>query len=198
MCLPLTPPPEDVLDVAIREILMQDSPYAYSTFTTIQRYLRQFGLLPRVETHDILVEAYLRGKAVLRSGVVIRTPHAWLKRTAYNIVREKNRKLASQQPADPEVLDFLGRASYESWLSQETINHRLTVLWEAFETLRQSEPEGAELLELKTIRGLSWLEVQNHLQAQGRDVPNTDVLRQRACRAKKHLRQIFHQVESNA
>jgi DNA-directed RNA polymerase specialized sigma24 family protein len=94
---------EDVLDLAIEEVLGNRNPYAYSVLSAIKRSLRQFRLSSRIEAYEILHEAYLRGKSLIRSGQTIRNPHAWLKATAFNIVREKYRSLKDQL-TDPQLI----------------------------------------------------------------------------------------------
>lgn len=195
---PQSSPPEDIFDLALREILSQDNAHAYSTFSCFQGYLWQFRLSTVVEPSDICMEAYLRGKLALRLGKVILNPHAWLKRTGYNIVREKHREHASQRSTEPELLEFLAEASQRRWLQPEVISDRLDRLMVALQTFHQSDPEAAELMELRIVEGLSWEQVRQHLILQGRtDVPDVEALRQRGCRIKKRLRQLFHEVEAN-
>ncbi|MDJ0708434.1 MAG: sigma-70 family RNA polymerase sigma factor [Leptolyngbyaceae cyanobacterium MO_188.B28] len=190
-------PTEDVLDKAIKEILNPENPDPYSTIPYITRTLRQFHLSSRIEAGDILFEAYMRGKTRLRKGTIIRDARAWLRVTAFNIIREKYRKLKLQPPTDPDLLDFISKASEQGWISQTFINSRIDTLWEALDIMKKIQPENAELLHLKYIDGLSWREVRDLLAANGNTLVNEETLRKRASRAIKQLRQIFHQVESD-
>ncbi|MCG8368690.1 MAG: hypothetical protein MJA27_35820 [Pseudanabaenales cyanobacterium] len=189
-------PTEDVLDKAIKEILNPENPDPYSTIPYITRTLRQFHLSSRLEASDILFEAYMRGKMRVRTGTIIRDARAWLRATSFNVVREKYRKLKLQPPTDPDLLDFMSKATEKSWISQTLINSRIDTLWEALDIMKQIQPENAELLHLKYIDGLSWREVRDLLAAKGNALVNEETLRKRASRAIKQLRQIFHEVES--
>ncbi len=77
---------ETTFDLAIEEILGKENLSAYFTLTAIERSLRQFHLTSRIETTEVLAEAYLRGKKFLQSGQTINNPHAWLKKTAFYIL----------------------------------------------------------------------------------------------------------------
>lgn len=66
---------------------------AYSTISFIQKSLMQFNLARQFEAHEILNEAYVRGREFIRSGGIIRNPYSWLKSTSLNIIREISRKL---------------------------------------------------------------------------------------------------------
>ena len=105
--IPKQPHPEDVIDMAIKDILTSGNPHSFSVITSIQRTLRQFHISSAVEAYEILAEAYLRGKAALQRGKEIRNPHAWLRGASLKIIRELHRKLSLQHCVDPEVLDFL-------------------------------------------------------------------------------------------
>ena len=84
--------PQEALDSAVVEVLRKDNPHAYSTISFIHRSLMQFNLASQSEAHEILNDAYLRGREFIRSGGIIRNPHSWLKSTSLNIIREKSRK----------------------------------------------------------------------------------------------------------
>ncbi|MEP0914045.1 hypothetical protein NDI45_24350 [Leptolyngbya sp. GB1-A1] len=185
---------KDVLDLAIHDILAPNSPYAYSTLTFIQRILHQFKLTSRLEASDILADAYLRGKKFLQQGGEIQHAHAWLKRTAYNIIREQSRLLSPQYLVQPDSVEIFCRIIDESWQTSEVLSDRLTMLWRAFEVFQATDPEGAELIDLKCLQGLPWSEVRQQLIEQGRDVPDVTALRQRGSRIKKTLRRIYHDL----
>lgn len=180
------------LDLAIGEILRQDSPYAHSTITTIERWLRQFHLHGRVEACDILHEAYLRGQKIDS----IQKPYAWLKATAFNIVRERSRQFRKQQPTNPEVFDFAPQiVEQQEQPKQEIVDSCLHSLWNAFKILEQRNPEAAKLLHWQIIEGLSWREIHDRLVLEGEEAPSEAALRQRGSRAKKCLRKIYHSID---
>lgn len=184
---------EDVLDLAIEEILGRDNPYSYSMLTAIERFLRQFRLSSRVEAYEVLAEAYLRGKKLMQTGQVIENPHAWLRSTSFNIVRERSRKL-KHQPIDPHLVASLVSDAQENPISLQILREDIDALRLALQRLKAEEPEGAELLYLRTVEEWSWQQIREWLIQQNREAPNEVTLRQRASRAKKRLRRIFHTV----
>ena len=192
---PLQPhlPSEDILNLAIEEIFGKGNPSAYSTLTAIERSLRQFHLTSRIEASEILAEAYLRGKKFLQTGQMINNPHAWLKKTAFNIIREHSRKFRKYLVEPYEEGKTLENPS-TNLVEKQGIESDLADLYQAFKLLAEEEPEGAQLLYLKIIQGLSWQEIHEILSQEGENVPNLATLRQRASRAKKRLRHIFHSV----
>jgi DNA-directed RNA polymerase specialized sigma24 family protein len=184
---------EDDLDQAMLEVLGKDNPHAYSTLSFIQRSLWQFHLATLFEAHEILNEAYIRGKEFLRSGGMIHRPHAWLKSTSFNIIREHSRKQKKEQSLDPELVELIPclKGLEESTITQEDISYRWKSLLTSLQLLSAKNPEGAQLLRLKA-KGLSWKEIQQQLVQQQGDAPSESTLRQKASRAKKALRQIYH------
>lgn len=183
-------PPANNLDMAIAEILEADSPYAYSTLTTIQRYLIQFHLQARWEAAEILSEAYLRGQDLISRGTSIYNPHAWLKRTAYNIVREKVRHSQRQIPTCREMLEAVPSPDRDH-LGKLDLEAEIDALWQALDQLAQDDPDTMQLLVWRFLEERSWQDIQASLQATGTTVSDV-ALRQRASRAKKRLRQFFH------
>ena len=186
-------PSADILDLAIEEILGKGNPVSYSTLTTIQRSLRQFHLTSRIETTEVLAEAYLRGKKFLRSGKMINNPHAWLKKTAFNIVREYSRKFR-KYAAEPYDEQKTAEDPMTNLVDVQVIESDLADLRQAIRLLAQEEPEAANLLYLKIIRGLSWQEIHDILLQTHQEVASLTTLRQRASRAKRRLRYLFHHV----
>ncbi|NJL22397.1 MAG: sigma-70 family RNA polymerase sigma factor [Leptolyngbyaceae cyanobacterium SM1_3_5] len=173
-----------------------DSPLSYSFFSSIEARLRQFNLASRVEVVDILLEAYLRAKAKKQQGEVIHSPQAWLKSVCFNIVREQSRKLGKHQLTETEILEaWHTRMNHDQQVSNELLDDRIQMMLDAFGILKRKNPESAELLQLKECEGLSWIAIQAHLIASGGDALNVETLRQRCTRARKQLRQIFHETE---
>ncbi|MGQ4647027.1 hypothetical protein [Lyngbya aestuarii] len=192
-----TSPPEDALDTAIGEVLGSNNPHSYSTITFIERRLIQFKLSSRLEAHEILNEAYLRGKEFIGSGGTITNPHSWLKGTCLNIIREKNRQQYREQLTAPELVELLPalKATAEGTLNplvtQQNLEDSLKILLSALQILSSSNPEGAKLLRLQS-EGLSWKEIHQYILQQKGKAPSESALRQKGCRAKKNLRKIYH------
>ena len=185
--------PEDSLNAAVIEVLGKDNPHAYSTILFIQRCLMQFNLATQYEAHEILNDAYVRGRAFLHSGGTIRNIHSWLKSTSFNIIRENSRKQKREPLIDPEIAELLPclRSIEDSILSQEEVNHKWKALMNSLAALTDTDPEGTRLLCLKA-QGLSWKEIQQQLVKEDGDAPSESTLRQKGCRATKTLRKIYH------
>lgn len=185
--------PEDALDAATIEILAKNNPHAYSTISFIHRSLMQFNLASQFDAHEILNEAYVRGREFIESGGIIRNPHSWLKSTSLNIIREKSRKQKREPLIDPEVVELIPsfRAIEDSVVSHEEIDHNWKALMSSLDVLGGTDPEGVKLLRLKA-EGLSWKEIQQHLAKETGEATSESTLRQKACRAKKTLRKIYH------
>lgn len=191
--------PEEALDTAVVEVVGKDNPHAYSTISFIQRSLMQFNLATQFEAHEILNDAYLRGRDFIRSGGIIRSPHSWLKSTSFNIIREISRKQKREPSIDPELVELIPclRSIGESVVCKEKIDNNWNMLMNAFKVLGQTEPVGARLLRLRT-QGLSWKEIHQQLVKEDGIAPSESTLRQRASRAKKALRKIYHSKTSDA
>lgn len=187
--------PEDAFDAAVTEVLRKDNPHAYSTITFIQRCLMQYNLATRLEACDILNEAYIRGKEFISSGKTIRNPHSWLKSTSLNIIREMSRKQKKEQPISTELAD--SSPVTDSLITPEDINHRWEELLSTFQRFSHIDPDGARLLNLKA-QGLSWKEIHERITQEDGEVKSESALRQQACRAKKHLRKIYHSTTTDA
>jgi predicted RNA polymerase sigma factor len=192
--MPVNPnlPPPDALDIAMSEILGVGNAYAYSAIATVRRYLHSFRLAHLVEPHEILFEAYLRGKNAQRKGEIIYNPHAWLKRTAFNIVREKSRKARRQATQSFEEIEYRMSAESDCLLEKIDLSHEISLLYKALREFSREDSHTAQLLEWRTIERLSWTEIADRLVAAGETVPNYAALRQRVSRAKKRIRHILH------
>lgn len=184
---------EDILDLAIEDIMGKDNPSAYATLTAIERSLRQFHLNSRMEAAEILAEAYLRGKKFLQSGQTISNPHAWLKKTAFNVIRERSRQCRKHR-VEPYEEDKVLEDPITNLVDTQEIENDLADLRRAIKLLAKEDPEGAKLLSLKIIQGLSWQEIHDILLQKNQEAANLATLRQRASRAKKRLRHLFHSV----
>lgn len=179
------------LNAAIVEIFNEDSPHAYSSIAAVDRHLRQFHLSSQVEAYEIYHEAYLRGRKFIEGGGNIYNPIAWLKGTAFKIVREKSRKQRKECPSDPQSSVFDNLVS-----SDNHIERRLDALWEAMAKLRRDNPEMEKLIAWKLLDCLSWKEIRLRLiQELGEEAPTEEALRQKGVRAKRRLRRIYHEIE---
>jgi hypothetical protein len=184
---------ENELNAVIEEILAGDTPQSYSFVATTRRYLWQFHL--RSEPSEIIHEAYLRGRKFIHEGGTIKHHIAWLKRTSYNIVREKYRESQQDIPTDPQTGTLDQNASRNPRITEEQLTEQLGALWGSFKILFQEAPKDAQLILWKYHDNLTWEQVRvNFINHDGTDL-TVEALRQRATRIKKRLRQIYHSLE---
>ena len=183
----------DVLDLALSEILGRGNSYAYPTLATVRRHLYQFRLMHQFEPYEILFEAYLRGKTRQRNGEIIYNPHAWLKRTAFNIVREKSRQARRQASQSYEDIEYRISAEPDYVLEAIDLRHESDLLYIALRALSREDDHTAQLLVWRTIERLSWEQITTRLTDLGEtNVPTQATLRKRVSRAKKRMRHIMH------
>lgn len=186
-------PSQDPLDIALSEILGQGNSYAYSAISTIRRHLYSFRLKHLYEPDEILFEAYLRGKEAQRKGEIIRNPHAWLKSTAFNVIRENSRRARQQQNhvVFEEVESRVSSAAGDM-LDTLALDHQVSLLYKALREFAKEDAHTERLLRWRTIEQLSWDEISTRLIALGEELPNNAAMRQRVSRAKKRIRHILH------
>jgi DNA-directed RNA polymerase specialized sigma24 family protein len=191
-------PSEDAFNAAALEVLGKDNPYAYTSISSIHRTLMQFHLASKFQAHDIFNEAYVRGIQFIRSGGTILNPHAWLRRTCFNIIREISRKQKKEKVLDPELVELIPalRGTEDSVISDEDIEKNWQAQLSSFRTLHSTDPKGARLLRLQ-CQGLSWKEIRSQLVQEDGEAPCEQTLRQQASRAKKTLRKIYHSQTSD-
>ncbi len=199
----------------VQSLLKPKNPHARSLLAFIQRTIRNFGLQAYVTEVDIFVEAYLRGvKYTQQHQEEIRQPKAWMRRTAYNIIREiaRDRQQYSsiafdesmqEMPATDSSLNSILDEGAElieqmsvgddSWpLTEEKDN--LSAALEAVQTaLETLSLEDRRLIQWQLIEGLTWQEVQNRILAEeGGDLISLAALRKRGQRALERLRRAYH------
>lgn len=191
--------PEEALNAAVTEVLGKDNPHAYSTISFIHGRLIQFNLASQFEAHEILNEAYVRGRESIQKGEIIRNPHSWLKGVCFNIIREKSRNQRRELLIDPELVELFPclRAREDSVVSQKDIHNNCQALLDSLDVLGRTDPETARLLRLRA-EGLSWKEIQQQLVKENGEAPSESTLRQKASRAKKTLRKIYHSKTSDS
>ncbi|MEL6250010.1 MAG: hypothetical protein AAFY78_19040 [Cyanobacteria bacterium J06648_16] len=195
MVKPPNLPPPDTLDIALAEILGTGNSYAYSAIATVRRHLHTFHLTHFFEPNEILFEAYLRGKAVQRRGELIRNPHAWLKSTAFNIVREKSRKVRQRVVVSYDENEYRVGTETGCMLDRLDLDHQIKLLYKALREFEKENADTAQLLIWRTIDRLSWEEIQAKLRATtDGEIPNGATLRQRVARGKKRVRHILHSL----
>jgi DNA-directed RNA polymerase specialized sigma24 family protein len=203
---PSRPDPYQSLNAEIDKIARRKSPDAYSLITSGERQIRQFRLDSTISVETLLNEAYLRAIDYLDQGGIINNPKAWLRKTMFNIVRERSRQQRRQQPTDPqshileiEAPETAERCAEELLEGTEKLPlaDRWKIFQEALEELLTSYPEQGRILQLRLIEKLSWEEVRHVILAEEGDAPALPTLRKQGSRAKGILRQLYHQREDH-
>jgi RNA polymerase sigma factor (sigma-70 family) len=167
------------------ELLNPEHPSAVSLAYFIRRTLRQFHLTSIAES-DVLTEVFLRAYnlIVLGGDVIIRYPGAWVRRTAFNYIRELSR---DHQRISSLEFDLPDQESFHL-IDQLILQADITLLKRA---LQELDPDEQRLLMLKMVDELSWAEIRILLAGEGKTV-SEDALRKQKERALKHLRQVYH------
>lgn len=147
--------------------------------------LKQFHLQGIYEPDDVLNEVVIRFMRTLLKEKKIFNPEAWIRITAYNIIRELSRKQKCQN---------LDHNTHESMVaSGEDISLYLTQQEESeriHDALKKLSPETQYLLELRFFKGFSWQEIAQYLTQKGQKV-SVATLRKRGERAINQLREVY-------
>ncbi len=176
----------------VQFLLKPKNPNARSLLVFIQRTIRQFGLQVYITEIDIFVEAYLRGvKYTQDNQAEIRQPKAWMRRTAYNIIREckRDRQRYSTLAFDELMDQGSPIRSTADGVDSTAMANSISAVLEALETLT---PGDRSLIQWKIVEGLSWQGVQTRLMAEGEDPVPQATLRKRGQRALERLRRAYH------
>jgi RNA polymerase sigma factor (sigma-70 family) len=148
-----------------------------------------------MEAHDVLHDAYRRGKSAEAQGKNIHNPHAWLKSTALNIIRERSRAWSSVS-TDPQIIEELlpdETRPEQALIQQEEVRK----LQETISILAKTDPDAFRLLYLRTIREYSWQEISDLLSKETGNKVSDVALRQQLSRAKKKFRAILHDLDES-
>ncbi|MEA5507002.1 sigma-70 family RNA polymerase sigma factor [Halotia wernerae UHCC 0503] len=180
----------EAFDQEFRVLLDSGSSSAHSMLAFIKRSLAQFNLSNSYNPTWVINEAYMRAIEFIAKGEQIDKPLAWVRATAYNIIREQSRERCRFLQLDENMVGSHLNCSLDLCAKvEEELFKRVSL---AFEKL---EPEEKEILSLKMINNLSWKEIKLYLISQGRETCNEATLRKRKERALKHLRKIYHSLE---
>jgi DNA-directed RNA polymerase specialized sigma24 family protein len=177
-------------DEEFQALLTPGSSCAHSMLAFVSRSLAQFNLQDSYTPTWILNEAYIRRVKQITTGETIVNPLAWVRATAYNIIREESRKNKRLVSLEENVIE--SHFNNNTIILEEEIDENFERVKFAFNRL---EPEEKQILNLKIIRGFSWKEIVQYLILEGREVPNEATLRKRKERALKNLRQIYHSLQ---
>lgn len=180
-------PEQRLFATAIQHLLQPGNPDFPALMAFIHARLAQFRLTGRHDPSEILNMAYERGIKFTGKGVSIQNPLGWLRRTIFNIVRELSRKDRKADSLDEE--GCLEPVSKEPLLLDSLVRvEAIELLHVALEQLNDVD---RELLELRYLQGLSWLEVGQCMAIAHTGKQTEATLRQRGHRALKRLRVIY-------
>lgn len=190
------------LNREIEDLLRKKSSHSYSFITSIEQRIRQFKLQGTTQPHELINDAYIRALKVLERGEDIENPKGWMRKTVFNIIREKSREQRKQQPTDPQshILDIETSnneeiRSIEEQSLQLTLSQRWTILEQAIDDLIEVKPEVGKLMHQRLIQRLSWKEIRESLIEDLGRAPREITLRKRASRSKRLLRKMYHERE---
>jgi RNA polymerase sigma factor (sigma-70 family) len=182
-------------DSEIRSVLYSESTDRYSLFAFMRRSLVQFHLQGMYEVSDVFNQAYLRGISFIESGNKIDRPTAWLRTTAYNIIRELSRDRVNKQKFSSysDEVQVATLEEHENCLTEDELDFHLKLIWEAFDQLSDQE---REVLRLRMFENMSWQEIGEHLARLKGNTKSQEALRLQGWRAIKRLREKYHAMVS--
>jgi hypothetical protein len=192
------------LNLEIAAILNPKDSRAYSFKAYVKNRIRQFHLKEHLNPNEVINEAYKRAIAAVEAGKEIQNWQAWLKTTCFNIIRERSRANKKCSSVDPQSLilanlqacDAINVFNSKEEATAHEVEKQLMILEQALEELARTEFEDFQLLKLRLIDELSWASIRDYLlKNTDQDVPNLTTLRQRAVRAKRKLRRLYHRIE---
>ncbi|MBD2343636.1 sigma-70 family RNA polymerase sigma factor [Anabaena subtropica] len=181
----------EAFDREFQLLLNSESSSAHSLLAFINRSLAQFNLSNYDSLTEVINEAYIRGVRLLSAGEKIEHPLAWIRVTAYDIIRKQSREFIKFSPIEE---------SHVMRIDQEFNNNISTNDNESFKKLHialgELNPDEREILILRNVKNLSWKEIQLYLLSKGKEVKNEAILRKRGNRALERLRSIYNSMES--
>lgn len=197
--MPSHPPSEtQQFNRDVQLLLKPNNPHARSLLAFIKRTIQQFGLQAHITEIDIFVEAYLRGvRYTQQNQEHIRQPKAWMRRTAYNIIREckRDRQRYLAVAFDELMEQESSAASDPATVDDEMIANAIASVLQALTAL---SPGDRNLIQWKVVEGLTWPQVQTKLVAAGEEWASLATLRKRGQRSLERLRHAYHIVNSDS
>lgn len=173
-------------DLEFVELQNPNSSLGRSLYAFVRRELRKFKLAGSYTEAYILNGAYIRGVEQIARGELIRSPRAWIRKTAYNIIREIKRQQRVFAPFEEER-----HANQLADVDPEPLKEKLVMLRVAFQTL---DPATQCLLNLR-LQGHSWAKVRRRFCEAGYGDHSEVTLRKRYERAIIRLRKRFHAID---
>ncbi|MBO9998632.1 MAG: sigma-70 family RNA polymerase sigma factor [Cyanobacteria bacterium SID2] len=185
----------------VEGLINRQTPYALSILSAIHRFLHQFHLENRHDVTEIVSEAYSRGIVKIDRGEVIYHPLAWIRSTAFYIIREKSRELRRLSATSYSELterdgmtgDRSKLQGLERLVECEENEADCQAILKAYQQLPSQEQQ---LIDLKILQQLPWRDIRERwLELEQAEV-TLEALRKRKSRAVSHLRELYHQHRS--
>ena len=177
------------LDNFMDEVLSsQRASRPHRLFFLVERWLRQFHLDSKVDSSEILVEAYMRTRSRVIKGVNIERFPAWFNRVSFKIIQEYSKRKKYRDLLNQRLIRS-GQHFTEDITDQNDPEHpNIEALLKSLEELKEEE---LEILNLRIIQGLSWKDVRDYwCKIKGKDISES-TLRKKGERALSHLRDVF-------
>lgn len=171
------------LDRIVAEVLNGETDELHQILPFIAWKLHQFHLEHQYDPRDIFLDAYNRAVKAIEKGEEIRSVPAWLKSTAFNIIREYSRKAGKLRTEPLQDQKLPNAPDYCD--TDELLEIRLAWLLTALAKLKTADQE---ILHLR-MQGLSYEEIA---QQRGGTVA---ALRQKVSRLLKQLRQSASEID---
>ena len=170
---------------AFDDLLATRSASGISLFAFIRRGLKRFHLDSLHSVREVLSEVYIRAYRLIHDeSVAIINPLAWVKRGAFNVIREWSRKQQRLAPLDTDVMDEVVHSPVEP----EDLNTDIMILNRAWQEL---DPDEQILFQLKILQALPWREISNLYALEGKPLSEA-ALRKQKERALQRLRHVYH------
>lgn len=136
---------------------------------------------------DVLIETYTIAIRETRKGYVIKNRPAWFKSTAFHIINNLSREMKKKDLVKNKLKHDQSESDHVEFCDETS--DKIRCLIRAFKNLRE---EDQQLLNLRVVEGLTWLDIAERLIAEGKEniisVEALARLRKRHQRALKRLR----------
>lgn len=148
-------------NLAYEKLLNFEEADAKSMSSYLKRIIKQFNLQGSYSEMDIHAEVYCRSFSLLkRDGISIRNPSAWIKKLAYNIIREWSRK-------EKNYINTNSDYSENFTVYEKDLERELRAITSSLNFLSSEE---VKLLELRIVEEMSWATIHKVLKAGGEEV----------------------------
>lgn len=166
----------------------------------IRHLINKFNLNGYLCESDILIEAYTIAINKTKEGYSINNLPSWFKGTALNIIRNIRAELKKQEAIQKKIVYEASEKKICELPPSDDSNDDVSLILKAFNQLSEDD---RYILNLRTVKGLTWSDIAETLISGGKEVKPEDQskllarLRQRHKRALNRLRKIHEYSTSN-